>query len=297
MEGKMNLYEVHLHLEGAIFDDALKKISNRRYIVPYVSSKLNQKEAFFEKMNYISREILTCKQDYLDAFDSLCNVLVQTHDYVELIISPRAYDYYHDGDFGEILTELSQKAMKERHLKINFLIDLLKNSGVDKCWKYLDFAKKSIKNLTNVVGINLAGDEIKYPINSYISHIKNAKKHNIKVSVHAGEWGNAEEIWDALEAGADRIGHGIRAVDDESLLNKLLKKNIPLEICPTSNLYTGASKNLNEIALLAQKGINLIINTDDPAIFNTTLEQELTIFRNIAGNYKFKTPLLFTKEY
>jgi|TARA_Y100000310_G_scaffold118201_1_gene117036 adenosine deaminase len=189
------------------------------------------------------------------------------------------------------------KAWQERRLKINFLIDLLRNSGVDKCWEYLDFAKNSIDTHDNIVGINLAGDEVKYPIEPYIPLIKKAKKESIMVSVHSGEWGNVYEIWSALDAGADRIGHGIRAVDDDSLLDKLSKESIPLEICPTSNLYTGASQNLSEISKLAKKEINLIINTDDPAIFNTTLEQELKIFKNVAKNYKFKPPLLFTKKH
>lgn len=290
----MNFSEVHLHLEGAVYKEALEKINRRRQIKDYKNPQLSDKEGFFKRINFISSEVLICKQDYLDAFETLCDKLSPTHDYVELTISPRAYDFYHEGDFGEILYELSDKAKKESRLKVNFIIDLLRNSGIEECWKYLDFAKKSYDDLNNVVGINLAGDEIKYPFEPYISHIKKAKEYGLWTTVHAGEWGECTQVWQALEAGADRIGHGIRSVDDYNLLEKLSKENTPLEICPTSNLYTGASKDLIEITKLAEKGINLIINTDDPAIFNTTLEKEINIFKKIAKDYEFQSPLLFT---
>ncbi len=292
----MKYSEVHLHLEGAVFDDALKTIGERRRIKQYSPSKLPPRAAFFGRMNHASKEILASKQDYIDVFESLCGFLARTHDYAELTISPRAYDYYHDGDFEEILSELSQKARQQPRLKINFLIDLLRNSGPDHCWQYLDFAKRSFDNLDNVVGISLAGDEVKYPTEHYVPHIKKAKEYGLMVSVHAGEFGSATDVWAALEAGADRIGHGIRAVDDESLLCKLSKENTPLEICPTSNLCTGASQDLGEVAILAKRGVNLIINTDDPAMFNTFLERELNVFRAVAEDYQFKPPLLFDKK-
>lgn len=292
----MNYSEIHLHLEGSVFSDALKKITKRRNIKQYNFSKLPLRESFFERMNYISKEILVCKQDYLDVFESLCNFLAPTHNYVELTISPGAYDYYNNGDFEEILSELSQKAIQQPYLKINFLIDLLRNSGIDNCWTYLDFAKKSFDNLSNVVGISLGGDEVKYPTKDYIPHIIKAKEYGLMTTIHAGEFGSVDDIWMALEGGADRIGHGIRAVDDKSLLDKLSKDNTLLEICPTSNLHTGASQDLGELAVLAKKGINLTINTDDPSIFNTTLEHELNIFKTITKNYQFKLPLFFNKK-
>lgn len=292
----MKFSEVHLHLEGAIYKEALQKIEKRRFIKTYKHSELPTREDFFKRMNFISNEILTCKQDYLDTFEALCDRLSTTHDYVELTVSPRAYDFYHEGDFGEILSELSNEAIKESRLKINFLIDLLRNSGIDESWSYLDFAKKSFDNLSNIVGISLAGDEIKYPTEDYMSHIIKAKEDGFKVTVHAGEWGSADNVWRALEAGADRIGHGIRSVDDKSLLERLSKKKVMLEICPTSNLYTGASRDLNELVILANSGVNFIINTDNPAVFNTSLKDELNLFRRLVKNYEFKEPFLFDKK-
>jgi adenosine deaminase len=96
------------------------------------------------------------------------------------------------------------------------------------------------------------------------------------LTCHAGEIAGAQSVWEALDIGAERIGHGIRSIDDAALVAHLAAKKIPLEICITSNLRTGAVSSLAEhpVRRLYDAGVPIILNTDDPAMFGCTLTSE-----------------------
>jgi len=126
-------------------------------------------------------------------------------------------------------------------------------------------------------GLDLAGDEINNPAQPFSHVFTMAKNSGLKLSIHAGEAGGAVNIYEAIEQfDAARIGHGIRAADDEALMKLLKKRNILLEICLTSNLQTGVVSDIKNhpIKRLMEYGVSVSLNTDDPAISGITLTDE-----------------------
>src|SRR4051794_26226503 len=116
-----------------------------------------------------------------------------------------------------------------------------------------------------------------------------ARREGLHLVAHAGEGTSAQSIWDALELGAERIGHGISAIDDEPLMRQLRERGTPLEICITSNLVTGVVKQVEDhpVRRLFDGGVPITLNTDDPAMFGCTL----------VGEYELaKTKFGFTRE-
>jgi adenosine deaminase/aminodeoxyfutalosine deaminase len=136
-----------------------------------------------------------------------------------------------------------------------------------------------------VVAIGLGGFEAGGPARWYADLYKEARDRGLRLLSHAGETTDASSVWEALEIGAERIGHGIRAIDDPRLVAHLAEKKIPLEICITSNIRTGAVASLKEhpVRRLYDAGVPIILNTDDPALFDCTLTGEYELARKEFG--------------
>jgi adenosine deaminase len=136
------------------------------------------------------------------------------------------------------------------------------------------------------VALDLAGDELTYPIDEFIDVFQWAKKQGLHITAHAAEAGPPGNVREALEQlGAERIGHGVRAKEDLAVLDLLRRFQVTLEMCPTSNMQTGIIPKLAKHPMYAfyQIGIPVTINTDDPSISNTTLTDEFLVATRGAG--------------
>ena len=136
-----------------------------------------------------------------------------------------------------------------------------------------------------VVGFDLAGDESRYNNELYKDLFDYAGKKNIPFTIHAGEAAGPESVWSAIELGALRIGHGLAAVKDKELMKYLAAHKIPLELCPVSNLQTGACKCIEEYPLMTflENGVICTINTDNRVVSNTSLKKEFKLITGIPG--------------
>ena len=137
----------------------------------------------------------------------------------------------------------------------------------------------------DVIGIGLGGDEVRFPPRSFAQAFAYARAAGLHTVAHAGEAAGPESVRDAVEhLGAERIGHGIAALRDPSVVELLAGNRIPLEICPTSNEITGiAAPNGHAFAEFDRAGCIVTIDADDPAMFRTSIEAEYAIVERVAG--------------
>jgi len=131
-----------------------------------------------------------------------------------------------------------------------------------------------------VVALDLAGDEANFPGELFVRHFQEAREAGLHTIAHAGEAAGAASVRQAvLELGAERIGHGIRAVEDPAVLDLLAERHIPLEVCPTSNLHTSTVPDYrsHQLPALLRRGIACTLNTDDPSISGIDLAHEYQV--------------------
>ncbi len=131
-----------------------------------------------------------------------------------------------------------------------------------------------------IAGLDLAGNEAQFPAEPFIGIFREAKQSGLKVAVHAGEWGGPENVRQAIEQfDADRIGHGVRVMEDEYTVTLAKDRQTCFEVCITSNYQTGAVKELSEHPLkkMIAAGLNVTLNTDDPSISQITLSNEYKV--------------------
>jgi len=135
------------------------------------------------------------------------------------------------------------------------------------------------------VAYGIGGDEVRGPAHWFRDVFAYARDGGLHLVCHAGETAGPESVLGALAIGAERIGHGIAAAKDAALMEQLRKDNVPLEICISSNVCTGAVASLEEhpVRALYDAGVQITINTDDPAFFHTTLTREYELAEKLFG--------------
>ena len=135
------------------------------------------------------------------------------------------------------------------------------------------------------ISFGIGGDEVRRAGARFREAYRYARDAGLRLTAHAGETDGPESIRAALEIGAERIGHGIRAADDPDLMRRLREEQIPLEVCITSNVKTGAVASLEEhpVRRLFDAGVPITLNTDDPGIFECGLQSEFEIARREFG--------------
>lgn len=170
-----------------------------------------------------------------------------------------------------------------RGLRMNWVFDAVRQFGPDGAMAVVEAAERCHSKV--IVAFGIGGDELSVPAKEFRAVYDRASELGMHKVIHAGEVGGPEKIRESIELlGAERIGHGIAAINDPALMDLLAERRIPLEICPESNLKTGAlARQLHraEVSIedhplpkLFRHGIPVVLSTDDPAMFHTTLQDE-----------------------
>jgi aminodeoxyfutalosine deaminase len=200
--------------------------------------------------------------------------------YAELTVTP--YSHVRRGiaapAFCAAIEDARVSAARDFGLELRWCFDIPGEAGLPAAEETLRIALG--ERPEGLVSFGLGGPEIGVPRPQFKPYFDRARAAGLHSVPHAGETTGPETIWDAVrELGAERIGHGIAAARDPQLMAYLAEHGIPLEVCPTSNVRTRAVASLDEhpLATLVGAGVPVTINSDDPPMFGTTIEQEYAV--------------------
>jgi adenosine deaminase len=283
--------ELHLHLDGAFTLEFLYELVKKYKPIPTIHSIDEIKKKFGYKdfshfietwfwKNNLYREPIDFEESVFQSLNQLSN---QNIIYIEAFISP--WDYHKSGlKTQEIVSACVNgiyRAEKACNIKCRLIIDITRDHGHETAIDRLNEISKFLGK--TVIGIGLGGSEQKYPAYLFKKVFLEAKRRGFHCVAHAGEVSGPESIWSAIkDLEVERIGHGVRAVEDQKLLSYLATNKIPLEVCINSNIKTRVySKYINHpLSLLIENGILVTLNSDDPTMFESTLANEYILALN-----------------
>jgi aminodeoxyfutalosine deaminase len=289
--------ELHVHLEGTVRPQTLLEIARRNdYPLPADTvegiAKLYDYRDF---AHFIDVWILTTNA--LRTEDDFRRVVVEYAEeaashgavYVEAIFSP-AERAARGVDHHEMYSGYCDGAQQARELygiEVRLTPDIYRGATTERALREVDYSAKYRDR--GIVGVGLGGLEAEYPPEQYATVFERVSAEGLGSVPHAGEVAGPASIRGALDAlKADRIRHGIRAVDDPELVEELREREIVLDVCPVSNVRTGAVGSLDDHPLrrLVEAGVRCSISTDDPAMFDTDLAREYEAAASLGADPK-----------
>jgi aminodeoxyfutalosine deaminase len=185
-------------------------------------------------------------------------------------------------DFGQIFEALErgrQRGERDFGVSLLWIFDAVRHFGPERAQDVAELAVRYRDR--NVAGFGIGGDERKGPPELFRDVYAYCADHGLHLTAHAGESAGPESIWGALNLRAERIGHGLTAYQDADLVQELSERQVPVEICLTSNVKTGVCRELSEhpVRNYFDQGVMITVNTDDPAMFRTTLAREYQLLQ------------------
>ena len=274
---------LHLHLEGSVepetIGDLQPSLTGAEIAAATAYSDFN---GFLKAYVWVNR-LLRSPDDYALITRRLLERLTgENIRYAEITLSAGMV-LWKEQNFAAVYDGVQREAAASP-VEVRWIIDAVRQFGVEHVSAV---AKLAIERAGDgVVALGIGGDEERGPASWFSDVYARVKDAGLHLHAHAGETAGPESVWQALAIGAERIGHGIRSIEDPDLVDELRRRRVPLEICLTSNVRTGAVSGFNAhpVRRLYDAGVPIVLDTDDPALFGCTLTGEYEL---LVGGFGF----------
>ena len=290
--------EIHIHLEGSIRTQTIIDVA-REYnlkLPAYEVSKLDKHVKVFDQMRDLEtvleafgifqNSITSPKVVERIAWELFEDAARQNIKLFEVRFSPDWAFHGHNLDWDACLEGMLRakaRAEQEFDMAIGYIAITSRSMGPDSCVRTVDWA---IRHRDHIIGIDLADSERDFPLREFVKPVLKAKEAGLKVTIHTGEDTPASYIKETIElTDPDRIGHGIHAIEDMEVVELLKERDITLEVNPWSNYLTNSVRTIEEHPLkkLFDLGVKVTINSDDPEVLETNLNNEYRIAHEVLG--------------
>ncbi len=282
---EMPKVELHVHLEGSIRPAVLLTLAERNGVALPASDLAGLREFyrftdfhhFIEAYFTISRCLKTVADFSLIAYEFGADMARQNIRYAEVTFTPHTNVLNTGLPFDDIMAGLNEgrtRAQDEFGVEWCWVLDIVRDNP-DTQHQVAEWAVSATDR--GVVGFGLGGTEHGHPPEWFVGAYDVAREAGLHSVPHAGEVAGPPSVWGAIRTlGAERLGHGVRCVEDPTLVEYLVQHQIPLEVCPTSNVCLGVYPSYQEhpIRWLWDQGVYITLNSDDPPMFNTDLVSE-----------------------
>jgi len=284
--------ELHRHLEGSVRLETLVDIAQQhgiempeyepetlRPFVQMIPDEPRTWQNFLAKFKVLRQFFLSPGIITRITREVIADAASDNIKYMELRFTPQALCQVSrcmPEDVVALVCETTAAAATEHGIDVRLIVSINRNESLEIGERALYAALDNRHH--GVVGFDLAGNESGYPAIPFRDLFKQAQVGGLGLTLHAGEWEGAQSVWDAVgNLGAERIGHGIRVLEDPGVVRVLMERGVVLEVCPTSNVDSGVvtSFSAHPIPLLIEHGLKITLNTDDPSVSGITLSDEI----------------------
>jgi aminodeoxyfutalosine deaminase len=277
--------ELHLHLEGTVSPETLVDLSRRH---DQTALTLDQARLLYQYTDFTGflmafkaiTERLRSSEDYeLIVYRMLQHLAAQGVVHAEAYISVGVIYYWKRTELEPLFEGMERgrlRAEREFGITLYWIFDAVRHFGAEQAARVFRKAADLKRHSPSIVGIGIGGDERQIGADLFRDLYLEAREAGLRLTAHAGETVGPESIWAALNIGAERIGHALSAEHDTELMGVLAERQIPLEICISSNLRTGCCPSLEKhpARRYFDAGLMITLNSDDPALFENNLEDE-----------------------
>jgi len=292
------LTDIHRHLDGNIRAQTILDLgrqhnltlpgSTLETLLPHVQVTSNEPDlvSFLSKLDWGVKVLASLDACRRVAYENIEDAANNGLHYVELRFSPGYMAMTHqlpvDGVVEAVIAGV-REGCRDFNVDARLIGIMSRTFGETACLLELDAL---LAHRDGITALDLAGDELGFPGSLFLSHFNRARDAGLRITVHAGEAAGPESIWQAIrELGAERIGHGVKAVEDRALMDFLAAQKIGIESCLTSNIQTSTVSSLakHPLKTFLEHGVLASINTDDPAVQGIDIQHEYRVAAPAAG--------------